>query len=588
MLTRRHRSSCVLTSIAYLVLAFAAVSLTRYDGGVAFLWVANAFLVGRLITLDSQIWRIHLLGCGAASVLVTTLVGLGGWAALPMAVMNILEAYLAAALLRRFSIPDQPLESLRWLLSFGIASGLIAPFTSAVGAAAIVSTVTGGSYEASLIRWFAGHSLGAITFTPIFILMFRGDARLWVSGTSRPRYVEIGLLLAFVVVTCLIVFTQERLPILFLPLLPIILATFRVGRSAAALSVVILATVGGLFTVQGSGPISLMHGGTGDHMQFLQFYLAATVLTVLPIAADLARRSLLFRQLRDSEARYRMLAENSTDVILNTDVDGTIRFVSPSVQQLGGYAPSALVGRNAAELVLAQDRASVRRSHLMALRGGGKTIIVEHRVTTSDGDERWFETHSRSVKDDSGTVEGVVSAIRDVSERKATEQRLSHAALTDPLTQLPNRRAFQIELDDMVDQSERGEFPCCVALIDFDHFKDVNDSFGHAAGDRVLREFARVASKTVRSGDIIARIGGEEFAILLRAATLEQASVVCERLRVTIADLTIGHESHAIHLTISGGVAAVGGNDASEILKMADAELYKAKRGGRNRLSLAA
>jgi diguanylate cyclase (GGDEF)-like protein/PAS domain S-box-containing protein len=419
-------------------------------------------------------------------------------------------------------------------------------------------------------------------------LLIRGDLRVWAERGPRVHLTEIVLLLGAVLATCLFVFAQHGLPLLFLPLLPIILATFRAGRSAAALSVVILTVIGGLFTLHGSGPISLMAGSTGDHMQFLQFYLAATVLTVLPIAADLARRSHLFRRLRDSEARYRMLAENSTDVILNTDAEGIIRFVSPSVQQLGGYEPSALIGCNAADLVLSQDRAAVRRSHLMALRGGGRTISVEHRVATRAGLERWFETHSRSVQDFDGVVEGVVSVIRDVSERKAVEQRLSHAALTDPLTQLPNRRAFEIELNAMVDRMGAGTGPSCVAVIDFDHFKRVNDTYGHAAGDRVLREFARVAGKVVRGGDVVARIGGEEFAILLRTASLEQASVICERLRAAVAELTIGHDGHAIRITISGGVAPLTGSAPADVLKLADAELYKAKREGRNRLSLAA
>jgi diguanylate cyclase (GGDEF)-like protein/PAS domain S-box-containing protein len=585
MSIRRHRSSAAITSIAYLTLALATVSFTRFDGGVAFLWIASAFLIARLMTLPKEEWYRHLLGCTVSSAVATACVGLGTWAAFPIAAMNILEAVLAAVLLRQLSIPEQPLVSQRWLLRFVLICGVVAPLTSGIGAAAIATAITGSSYHVNLTRWYTGHALGAITFTPVFTMLMRGDIRSWARGVTRARLAEIGLLLTFVMVTSLTVFIQQKLPLLFLPLLPIILTTFRAGRSGAALCVVILTTVGGGYTLSGSGPISLIDGSVGDRMQFLQFYLAATVLTVMPIAADLARRKHLFQQLRDSEARYRMLAENSTDVILNTDVDGTIRFVSPSVQQLGGYAPSTLVGRNAADLVLAQDRASVRRSHLMALRAGGKMISIEHRVAINTGEERWFETHSRSVQDDTGIVEGVVSVTRDVSARKATEERLSHAALTDPLTQLPNRRAFQIELDAMMEQAKGGALPCCLAVIDFDHFKQVNDEFGHVAGDWVLREFARVALILVRDGDVVARIGGEEFAILLRAATLDQAFEVCERLRAAIANLTIEHEGHAIHVTISGGIAAVHGDDGGNLLGAADAALYEAKRGGRNRLS---
>ena len=585
---RTVAKSVIATSAAYFLIASATVSSTRFDGGVAFLWVASALLIARLATVRPTVWLPHILGCGVASAAVTAIFGLGITAALPLAVINVIEAAVAAALLRNIRIPNRPLESMSWLVGFVLTTGIVAPAVSGVGGALVAASVVGADFDTSFIRWFAGHSLGALTFTPVFMLLVKNNPRTWLAATTLKSAAETGLLLSLVVGTSVAVFAGNGMPLLFLPLLPVIFAAFRGGRLTAAISVVLLTIVGCVFTLRGSGPISLMHGTMGDHMQFLQFYLAATVLTVLPISADLARRSNLIRALRDSEARYRMLADNSTDIILNLDVDGRIRFVSPSIAQLGGFEPSNLLGRDATLLVVPEDRSSAARSHLTTLRGGGAMVCFEYRAATASGAERWFETHSRAVRDDAGVVDGVVSVLRDISDRKVIETQMIHAALTDPLTQLPNRRAFELELNNLATGADAQQPLGCVALFDLDHFKLINDSHGHDAGDRVLREFGRIAVATVRGGDMVCRIGGEEFAVLLRHASLDQAEAVCERLRDEIEKMTIMVGGCAVRVTASGGVASIDQSADETVMQRADAALYQAKREGRNRLRLAA
>ncbi|WP_010188731.1 sensor domain-containing diguanylate cyclase [Sphingomonas sp. PAMC 26605] len=579
--------SVIATSACYFVLAAATVSTTRFDGGVAFIWVATALLIARLTTLRPSAWPAHLLECGSAGVAVTALFGLGVAAAIPLSFVNLSEAVIAATVLRHIRIPERPLESTRWLAGFVFATGIVAPGASGVGGASVATLVVGADFAAAYPRWFAGHSLGSLTFTPLFMLLSKEDLGERIRAMTHKRTAEIAVLLLLVVAVSIAVFAQNGMPLLLLPFLPVIFATFRGGPLTAAMSVVLLTIVGFTFTLWDSGPISLMHGTMGDHMQFLQFYLAATVLAVLPISADLARRSNLIRELRDSKSRYRMLADNSTDIIINLDVHGRVRFVSLSIAQLGGFEPSDLVGRNAALLVVAEDRASAARSHVMTLRGGGAMVSFEYRAVTASGTERWFETHSRAVRDDAGVVEGVVSVLRDISDRKVIETQLFHAALTDPLTHLPNRRAFKLELERLFRHVDPERSFGCVAMFDFDHFKQVNDHHGHEAGHRVLREFGRIAMATVRGGDVVSRIGGEEFVVLLRHASLEQAMVVCERLRNAIEKTVIMVDGRPVRVTVSGGAALIDVGGAEDAIRSADAALYHAKRDGRNRLKLA-
>ncbi|WP_353227036.1 diguanylate cyclase [Novosphingobium sp.] len=168
---------------------------------------------------------------------------------------------------------------------------------------------------------------------------------------------------------------------------------------------------------------------------------------------------------------------------------------------------------------------------------------------------------------------------------------LRRAALTDPLTGLPNRRAF---FEALAAQAQSGE-RACVAMIDIDHFKQVNDRFGHATGDAVLREFADIAKACFRASDMVGRIGGEEFAVILRGVSVEQACLVCQRLVDRVAGADIATAMGPVRVTISSGVASIDGQgdsaDASHgeaALAAADRALYAAKGSGRSRLASAA
>jgi diguanylate cyclase (GGDEF)-like protein/PAS domain S-box-containing protein len=287
--------------------------------------------------------------------------------------------------------------------------------------------------------------------------------------------------------------------------------------------------------------------------------------------------------MRDSEARYRLLTDNSTDIILSLNTEGVVRYASPSITQLGGYAPEGVVGRNAIDLVLDADKAAVAAAHRAALGNPGATQIVEFRAAVADGTVRWFEAHARGVIDAAGAASGLVNAVRDVSHRKSIEAELTTAALTDPLTGLANRRRFDMRLADV----QRGANAGCLAIFDVDHFKSVNDRHGHQAGDCVLQAFSKIARACVRDGDLVARLGGEEFGIVLPGASIDQARIVCERVRATVAGTVISiGEGHA-RITVSAGIAAIGGR-MDDVLQAADAALYRAKHEGRNRLRLAA
>jgi len=185
---------------------------------------------------------------------------------------------------------------------------------------------------------------------------------------------------------------------------------------------------------------------------------------------------------------------------------------------------------------------------------------------------------------------GWVSAIRDISHRKSLELRLAYAAATDSLTGLANRRAFDALLDHKIGERRAAAGNSCVAIFDIDFFKRVNDAHGHAVGDLVLETFAAAALRTLRAGDHVARLGGEEFGLILNNADLKQAAQVCDRLRMAVAlDITHAPGDVAVSITVSAGIAQIDGSKTRlQVMRAADDALYRAKAGGRDQLAIAA
>ena len=572
-------------SFFYFAFAAAALTTTRYDGGVAFFWLATAYLIAELSVVRRRQWPLLLTAGFVTTAITTGLFGFGWPAAIPMATANTLEAFVAAYYIRKHA-PETALTTLSWLARFTLFAAIIPPVFSACIASGVAFWL-GKDPSSAGLHFFLGHALSNLTFAPIFTLLLQGEITKSVRQMAGRALEAIGLM-GLSVATTILCFSQNQLPLLFLPILPIILVTFRLGRGGTVLAVLFLSVFGGTMTMLGIGPTQLVTGTQGMRVQFLQFYLAMTVLTAWPVSADLSNRSRLHRKLRNSEARYRLLAEHSSDILMQLNVDGFIRYVSPSVQQLGGYEPEALVGTSAGELLAPQYRELIRGLHKATMRDPNTTHCFEYEAVVAAGEKRWFETHARAILDERGEVDGTLSIIRDVSARKATEQALSQAASVDPLTGLPNRRAFQQAVQQRVSDRRKPNVQDCIAVLDIDHFKHVNDTHGHDAGDLVLQSFASIARCSLRETELIARMGGEEFAILFTDTTIEQARTICERLRAELAESITVIDGSAIRVTVSGGVTRVGPEGFEHALKIADMALYRAKNSGRDQLAIAA
>ena len=303
---------------------------------------------------------------------------------------------------------------------------------------------------------------------------------------------------------------------------------------------------------------------------------------------DITDRKLAETALRESEERYRLMAENSTDLISRTTDRGTFVYTSDAVRSLLGYEPTELIGRSVFELVLDDDHHIIRRATI-ALNEADAPRTFSYRGRRKDGSLVWFETTSRALRDEeTGRIEEIVSVSRDISERRHAEEQIEYQAYHDALTALPNRLLFRDRLTVALAHAKRQKAPLAVMFLDLDRFKYVNDTLGHSLGDELLRAVAARLRSVLREGDTIARMGGDEFTILLGdLKSPDDAAKIAQKLLETIAH-PLSVEGHELYVTTSIGIALFpnDGDSAEALLKNADSAMYRAKEAGRNSYQL--
>lgn len=291
------------------------------------------------------------------------------------------------------------------------------------------------------------------------------------------------------------------------------------------------------------------------------------------------------------------LIEESLDAVLVVDEEGAIRYLNSAMQALCGYAPGEAIGQSLAGLL----PESFGNQH----EGSFDTFTDKVYAANAIGTVREFVIRHRTGEmipvemkaldlGNVGPVGYFGAFLTDLRQRRQAEARnaallaqLERQAMSDTLTGLPNRRAFEAEANRMLARARRSGAPVTVGIADIDHFKRVNDEHGHTVGDEVLSAVAAVLAQAARSSDFVGRIGGEEFGLLFPDAMPETARAVAERMRRAVADFPIkASNGAALTITISIGLAQFSGG-MSESLSQADAALYTAKHRGRNRVEQA-
>ncbi|MGB0696880.1 MAG: diguanylate cyclase [Rhodospirillaceae bacterium] len=295
----------------------------------------------------------------------------------------------------------------------------------------------------------------------------------------------------------------------------------------------------------------------------------------------------------ETEERRRFLQtllETIPNPIYYKDLDGRLLMCNTAFAQFHGFAePSLMVGQTSRDYVNeAYDRETQEMDGALIVEGGSKQY--ERTLALKDGSEHTALISKAVYETTTGQPTGVVGVITDISEQKRLEDELRRLATTDPLTSCLNRRAFVERAQNEINRAKRYGEPMSMLLFDIDHFKKVNDSYGHAVGDVALKLFAEHVHDSLRVTDLFGRLGGEEFAALLPQTPRTQGVLLANRIRTRISAVEIPTDNGPITVTVSIGASGFGenGDTVDGLLKAADGALYVAKEKGRNRVVEAA
>jgi diguanylate cyclase (GGDEF)-like protein/PAS domain S-box-containing protein len=293
-----------------------------------------------------------------------------------------------------------------------------------------------------------------------------------------------------------------------------------------------------------------------------------------------------------TQERYQELVQNARSMILRVTPAGAASFVNEYAREFFGYPEEQILGRSLLQTIVPPGDVNGRdlRQEVLDLLARPEDFpFAEHQNLKADGTRAWVSWAVRPLYAVDGTVQEIMFVGMDVTARKAMEAQLISLATVDSLTGAANRRHFLDRAEAEIQRAARYGHPLSLALIDLDYFKKVNDTHGHHVGDAALAHLCRVLGGVLRDVDVLGRMGGEEFAVLLPETDLARAGQVAERMRAALEAAPVPLAEGVLPLTLSAGVAAIGpaAPTIDALLQKADAAMYEAKAAGRNRVKAA-
>lgn len=306
------------------------------------------------------------------------------------------------------------------------------------------------------------------------------------------------------------------------------------------------------------------------------------------MVSDISQFKRAEQALAASEAKLKAIIDAEPECVKMLAPDGSLQQMNRAgLDMIEADSEQQVIGAKVVDLVVPEHKAA-----FIALNervGRGETGSLEFEIVGLKGHRRWLDTHAVPMRDTDGQIVGMLGVTRDISDHKKALAELERLSQIDALTGLPNRRHFMALAEQELARAVRYGGPLSVFMMDIDHFKVVNDTYGHQTGDLVLQQLGSLCREELREIDCVGRIGGEEFAVILPHTDGPRALEVAERLRQAVARCEVALEKGLpLHFTLSIGVTTLtgGGANIDTLLGQADSALYEAKRTGRNRVCL--
>ncbi|MDE3201286.1 MAG: diguanylate cyclase [Acidobacteriota bacterium] len=558
------------------------------------MWAANGLLLTYLLLVPRWQWGRYILAGFTAMFLGSVLVGDPLRLNLLYNVLNTSEAFLAALLMRPRSAQLPQLTDTKYLLRFILFAVFAAPMLIAVVFALVGSAAGYPRPELLFTEWIAPDALGVAIIAPACIALYRCRFR------TKLDWSAIGMQILVAALTAIALRQPEAVLLFFIfPLLMFIVMRYGIGW--AAMSLLVLTAIGGTLTVHGHGDFVVISENEpiSPNVRF-QFYLAAGLCMVYLTAVLMENFIHTQKVLNHSVALHELITTNLSEVVIVNDLDGDCLYTSPASEKLLGTGNEMDACSKTDEPAFPNEQRTLRGA-IEKVRAGDECGSMEYQLRRRDGRLVWVEVGLKLLKDPAtGAPLGILKILRDIDQRKKQEEQLREAyraletlATSDPLTHLANRRHFDKFLASEWRRSIRLQEPISVLVLDVDYFKTFNDAYGHLRGDCCLKQVAEATQDVVmRSSDLVARIGGEEFAVVLQNTDVQGASKIAENIRLSVLRRKIRHDGNPLgYVTISIGCSSCvprTGQLVRDLIDRADQALYAAKRSGRNCIATAA
>ncbi|HSI44430.1 MAG TPA: EAL domain-containing protein [Methylotenera sp.] len=576
-----------LIALAYIATAKLGLLVPYKESIATLIWLPTGIAVGAIMRWGNVSLPAIYLGAVVAELSV----GVPFFASLAIAITNTIAPFFTAYLLNKSKFNHTLINQRDIALMISIA--LLGMLISASGGVLILylfDLLTLAKLSKVWFIWWMGDTIGVLLALPLLL-----NLKISKITLHRHQYYQLFSWLLFYLVVewlisgMMISVNKQFMWSLFMILPVLIWASMNFGIVGGSLVVISLSSIAVWSTSRGYGSFYSMNADEGIFS--LWTFILTLVVMMLLISVLQAERNLAERALLSNARKLRSMVDGALDAILTINEKGQLVEFNPAAERIFGYKKSDVMGKTLAEVIIPPSlRAQHTTKHKQYVETGVKHIFdrrIEITGMRSDGSEFPIELTLTALKDNDLNL--VTGFIRDISQQKKDQQEIENIAYYDVLTGLPNRRLLMDRFQRAALNAKRIKSYCSLIFVDLDHFKTINDTKGHDVGDQLLIEVAKRVKETIRAGDSVARLSGDEFILIIenldnyQVTAYHQTAEILQKLLVELNKPYV-MEMFEFNMTASMGVTLFNDDEVSfeDHLRHADTAMYQAKTAGRN------